>query len=183
MPSDSDHRFVKEMKIMLDKLNEYYGHDCDLSVFDKAMLLDPRFKNASFVFRLSFARNDCCISLWPVRHLLVMFSHLLKKDGNRGKLIKLLGDMPKVRAAEERAKIELQRYMADVFELAADNIDLLLWWKQNCCHYPLLSSLVKNIFPYRPPQFPQKEHLISQAILWAKSEHHYCLTQLIHWHF
>ena len=55
-PSDSDHRFVKEMKkIMLDKLNEYYGHDCDLSVFDKAMLLDPRFKNASFM------SSDCLL--------------------------------------------------------------------------------------------------------------------------
>ena len=41
---------VKEMKqLMLAKMNEYYGEGCDMEVLDKAMLLDPWFKNVSFV--------------------------------------------------------------------------------------------------------------------------------------
>ena len=36
-------------QLMITKINEYYGEDCDMEVLNKAMLLDPRFKNASFV--------------------------------------------------------------------------------------------------------------------------------------
>lgn len=36
-------------KVMFEKLNEYYGNDSDLCVLDKATLLDPRFKNVSFL--------------------------------------------------------------------------------------------------------------------------------------
>jgi len=48
--SDSDHSIVKEMKeVMLHKIEQYYGEDCDLGMLDKAMLLDPTFKNVTFV--------------------------------------------------------------------------------------------------------------------------------------
>ena len=48
--SDSDHSIVKEMKeVMLNKIVQYYGEGCDLGMLDKAMLLDPRFKNVIFV--------------------------------------------------------------------------------------------------------------------------------------
>jgi len=47
---DRDHSIVKEMKeVMLHKIDRYYGEDCDLGILDKAMLLDPRFKNVTFV--------------------------------------------------------------------------------------------------------------------------------------
>ena len=143
MPSDSDHKFIKEMK----KLNEYYGRDCDLSVLDKAMLLDPRFKNVSFLSSDCLLQEMAAVAVSPLASEAstsnVQPPPKRKKDSNRGKLIELLGDivhMPEVRAAEdpeERAKIELQRYMADVVEQAADDIDPLLWWKQNSCRYHL----------------------------------------------
>ena len=46
--SHHDHSMVKEMKqVMLNKIDQYYGEGCDLGMLDKAMLLDPRFKNVS----------------------------------------------------------------------------------------------------------------------------------------
>ena len=48
--SDSDHSTVKEMKeVMLHKFDHYCGEGCDLAMLDKAMLMDPRFKNVTFV--------------------------------------------------------------------------------------------------------------------------------------
>ena len=48
--SEDDSAMIKEMKqLMLIKVNEYYGEGCDMDVLDKAMLLDPRFKNVAFV--------------------------------------------------------------------------------------------------------------------------------------
>ena len=115
MPLDSDGRFIKEMKkVMLDKLNQYYGHDCDLSVLDEAMLLDPRFKNVSSDCLLQeMAEVAASPSASEPSTSNVQPPPKRKKDGNRGKLIELLGDIvqtPEVRAAEdpeERAKIEL----------------------------------------------------------------------------
>ena len=48
--SEGDSAMVKEMKqLMLAKMNEYYSDGCDMEVLDKAMLLDPRYKNVLFV--------------------------------------------------------------------------------------------------------------------------------------
>ena len=48
--SDSDHSTVKEMKeVMLHKFDHYCGEGCDLAMLDKAMLMNPRFKNVTFV--------------------------------------------------------------------------------------------------------------------------------------
>ena len=42
LSSENNNGLVKKMKqVMLTKVNEYYGEDCDTEVLDKAMLLDP----------------------------------------------------------------------------------------------------------------------------------------------
>jgi len=41
---------IKEMKeLMLAKMNKYYGKGYNMEVLNKAMLLDPQFKNVSFM--------------------------------------------------------------------------------------------------------------------------------------
>ena len=127
---EDDSTLVKEMKqLMIIKINEYYGEDCDMQVLNKAMLLDPRFKNALFVSSdillpelIEIAReiphsartsrsstDNSNITTGPS-------ASRNKKDGSEGKLMKLLTDI--IHNSDdlhtepaEKAKVELQRYV------------------------------------------------------------------------
>ena len=136
-------------QLMITKINEYYGEDCDMKVLNKAMLLDPRFKNALFVSfdillpeLIETARktplhsnrtsrsstNNSSITIGPSTS-----SH--KKYGNEGKLMKLLTDI--IHSSDDvqiepvdKVKMEFQRYLSDVVTDQFDangNLDPLQW--------------------------------------------------------
>ena len=151
---------------MLTKVNEYYGEGCDLEVLDKAMLLDPRFKNVSFVSsdillpeltetarKLSIAARSSTHT--PTTNTTTTTGPPLPKrqnDGNEGKLMKLLTDI--IHAPDdlhvdpaEKAKVELQRYLTDVITDHFDpngHLNPLQWWKLNAVRYPCVSILARK---------------------------------------
>ncbi|MCI31140.1 zinc finger BED domain-containing protein ricesleeper 2-like, partial [Trifolium medium] len=43
-------------------------------------------------------------------------------------------------------KNELEKYLDEEHMDEDDNFDLLLWWKQNCARFPVLSRMTRDVF-------------------------------------
>ena len=135
-----------------------------MEVLNKAMLLDPRFKNVSFVSSnillpelIETARE---ISRLPISESNTNTSsrtstsstttdQAISKHKNEGKLMRLLNDIihsPDDHHTEpvEKANSELQRYLSDVIADSNDHLDPLEWWKLNTARYPCISMLARK---------------------------------------
>jgi len=158
--SDNDHNTLKEVKeVMLHKIDQYYGEGCDLAMLDKAMLLDPRFKNVTFVSSdillpelvevTSNTLSVPCGSQSAAENF--NESSAPKRQKTHGKLMTLLTNFlqspDEITDPTEKAKIEMQMYMADVIIEQYDShghLNPLVWWKQNATRYPCLASLARK---------------------------------------
>ena len=141
---------------MLNKIGQYYGEGCDLGMLDKVMLLDPRFKNVTFVSSdillpelVEVASSVPLESQSPVES--ANKSPAPKQQKAHGKLMTLLNDFlqspDNITDPTEKAKVEMQRYMADVITDQYDShghLDPLVWWRQNATRYPCLASLARK---------------------------------------
>ena len=129
-------------QLMLAKMNEYYGEGCDMEVLDKAMLLDPRFKNVSFlssdILLPELKQTAREISRLPTSDTNASSTTTDPAVKNGGKLMSLLNDI--IHSPDdhiqpvEKANLELQRYLSDVIADQFDSnghLNPLQWWKQN----------------------------------------------------
>ena len=178
--SEGDSAMVKEMKqLMLAKMNEYYGEGCDMEVLDKAMLLDPRFKNVSFVssdiLLPELKQTAREISRLPTSDTNASSTTTDPAVKNGGKLMSLLNDI--IHSPDdyiepvEKANLELQRYLSDVIADQFDSnghLNPLQWWKQNTARYPCISVLARKYLSIPATSIPSERafsltgHLVNE---------------------
>ena len=150
------------------------------------MLLDPRFKNVSFVSSDSLldeltetARNRSSVttlasSRTPSSSATTSGTPVSRRQ--EGKLMKLLADIvhapdDSLTDPSEKAKLELQRYLSDVITDQYDEkgpLDPLKWWQLNGVRYPCVSVLARKYLSIPATSVPSERafsltgHLVNE---------------------
>ena len=151
---------VKE-SIAQDLSTRYQEHALK-SLLKMTSFLDPRFKEQPYLTEsektavMLNTRKDlieeCMItSDPPTADLVVNLDEDPPSPKKKGRVSALLGELfnscseaSSTRTAEEKSRVEVQRYTAEE-QLDLDN-NPLEWWKQRIATYPYLSQLVRRLY-------------------------------------